>query len=69
MKMNVHASWSAVYALSEISARNRGTPVDIPDFTRGAWKTAKPVAIGDVDLEKMGFDTSKLQKDDKQLSV
>ena len=44
-------------------------PVELPDFTRGAWKTAKPVAIGDVDLEKMGFDTSKLQKDDKQLSV
>ena len=44
-------------------------PVELPDFTRGAWKTAKPVVIGDVDLGKMGFDTSKLQKDDKQLSV
>ena len=32
------ASWCAVCELSERSARNRSTPVDFPDFTRGAWR-------------------------------
>ena len=63
------AAWSSIVPCSAESDRAGGMPVELPDFTRGAWKTAKPVAIGDVDLEKMGFDTSKLRKDDKQLSV
>jgi len=29
--------------------------VDFPDFTRGAWKMAKPVAIDSIDLAKMGL--------------
>ena len=62
------ASWSAVYALSEVSAQNRGTPVDIPDFTRGAWKTAKPFDIGGVDLGKMG-PIEGVVGDKKQMSV
>jgi len=28
--------------------------VELPDFTRGGWKSAKPVKIGAVDLDKMG---------------
>ncbi|MDR0547577.1 MAG: Gfo/Idh/MocA family oxidoreductase [Dysgonamonadaceae bacterium] len=31
------AEWSCLVELSEISARNNGAPVEIPDFTRGAW--------------------------------
>ena len=50
-------------------AMEAGKHVEIPDFTRGAWKLAKPAEIGDVDLIKMGFDPSLLKKDDKQLSV
>ena len=42
------ASWCAVNELSERSARNRSASVDIPDFTRGAWKTAKPFDIVDI---------------------
>jgi hypothetical protein len=42
---------------------------EIPDFTRGAWKNAKPIVIGDIDLKKMGFDPDKVKKDNKQLSV
>ena len=63
------ASWSSVVPSSSESDRNGGVPVGIPDFTRGAWRTAKPVSIGDVDLEKMGFDLKTVKKDDKQLSV
>ena len=32
----------------------RSAPTDIPDFTRGAWKTLKPLGIHSVDLRKMG---------------
>jgi len=41
MDTNVYdlAAWSSIVELSEKSVRNRSLPVDIPDFTRGAWKT------------------------------
>ncbi len=39
------AAWSAVSELSEISVANKSKPVDFPDFTRGAWKTRKPLGI------------------------
>lgn len=31
------AEWSCLVELTEISAENDGAPVEIPDFTRGAW--------------------------------
>ena len=31
--------------LTERSATHRGDSVDVPDFTRGGWKTAKPLGI------------------------
>ncbi|MEQ1821746.1 MAG: Gfo/Idh/MocA family oxidoreductase [Fimbriimonadaceae bacterium] len=37
------ASWSVISPLSEWSVANRGQSIDIPDFTRGAWKTRGPV--------------------------
>ncbi len=36
------AAWSAISPLSEESIANGSKPVDIPDFTRGKWKTRKP---------------------------
>ena len=39
------ALWSAIAPLSEISVANRSNSVDVPDFTRGAWKTNEPVDI------------------------
>ena len=47
------ASWSTINELSERSVLNRSSSVDIPDFTRGGWKTARPLGIVDVDLTKM----------------
>jgi len=41
------AAWSAVTELSETSVANRSRPVDFPDFTRGAWKTNKPIFVSD----------------------
>lgn len=39
------AAWSCIVELSDRSARNRSCPVDIPDFTRGKWRTRDPVPI------------------------
>jgi predicted dehydrogenase len=39
------AAVSSVVELSEISVAKQGRPVDVPDFTRGGWKTAKPLEI------------------------
>ena len=35
------ATWSAIVELTGRSAENRSRAVDVPDFTRGAWQTAK----------------------------
>ena len=37
------AAWSAISPLSEQSIAKGSTPIAIPDFTRGKWKTRKPV--------------------------
>ncbi|MCX7799057.1 MAG: Gfo/Idh/MocA family oxidoreductase [Fimbriimonadales bacterium] len=39
------AAWSAIGPLSERSVANRGKTVDIPDFTRGAWRHRKPLKL------------------------
>lgn len=39
------ALWSAISPLSEASVANRSNSVEVPDFTRGAWKTNEPVDI------------------------
>ena len=63
------ASWTSIYQLSEVSVKNRSRTVDIPDFTRGGWRTAKPVDIGGIDLARMGLESGAVQKDKTQLSV
>lgn len=49
------ASWSCLCEITEKSQARRGAPVEIPDFTRGAWKTMKPLGIVTIDLSKMDF--------------
>ncbi|CAH9051265.1 Glycosyl hydrolase family 109 protein 1 [Pseudoalteromonas holothuriae] len=39
------AAWSVISPLSAHSVANRSAVVDIPDFTRGAWQFAKPLAV------------------------
>jgi hypothetical protein len=45
------ALWSSIAPLSEWSVANRSTSTDVPDFTRGLWKTNTPV---DILMEKGG---------------
>lgn len=37
------AEWSSIIELSQVSVANQGMPVQIPDFTRGAWDVLKTV--------------------------
>ena len=39
------AAWSAILPLSAASLRAGGAPQEFPDFTRGNWKTTKPLRI------------------------
>ena len=57
LDMNVYdlASWCCLCELTEKSADSRGRSMDIPDFTRGAWKTAPKLGLVDVDLAKLNF--------------
>lgn len=39
------AAWSCLYPLTQRSVAKKSRTVDIPDFTRGAWTTNKPVDL------------------------
>ena len=39
------AAWMSITALSEQSIKEGGVMVDVPDFTRGAWKERKPMDV------------------------
>jgi len=63
------ASWSSIVPCSAESDRRGGEPVELPDFTRGGWRTAKPVEIGSVDLNKMGYDAGGEGRDESRQEV
>lgn len=39
-------TWMSIGVLSEMSIKNGGAPVDIPDFTRGKYKDREPAVLG-----------------------
>jgi len=39
------AAWSSIIPLTDKSVRSKSKTMEIPDFTRGAWKTNKPVDL------------------------
>jgi len=41
-------TWSSLVELTERSALKDGASVEVPDFTRGAWKTAQPLGLVEV---------------------
>jgi predicted dehydrogenase len=51
------ATWSAVAPLSEQSVASRSKSIDVPDFTRGSYKTNKPI---DISLKAGGTTKVKL---------
>ena len=61
------AAWCSMCELTERSVRSRSDSVDCIDFTRGAWRTAKPLGIVDVDMSKLDF--KGIERDKNALSV
>ena len=55
------AAWSAMVELTERSVDRASRPVDCPDFTRGAWRTAEPFRVKSIDLARLpdGFGGAK----------
>ena len=49
------AAWSSMVELTRRSVDNRSAAVDVPDFTRGAWKNAAPFAPETFDPAKLGL--------------
>ena len=47
------ATLASIMELSDRSARANGKALEIPDFTRGAWKAAAPRPIEEIDVEKV----------------
>ena len=62
-------SWCCISELTERSVRNRSATMDVPDFTKGGWRTAKPHGIVDIDLAKMDFDASRVKRDSAQINI
>lgn len=61
------AAMSCLCELTEKSVRNKSRPYDIPDFTRGGWKTAKP--LGSLDIDVSSLDFSNVGKDESAITV
>ena len=51
------ATWSSIIPLSQQSVASKSTSLDVPDFTRGAWKANKPH-----DLTLDGGGTTKVRE-------
>lgn len=54
------AAWSSIFHLSQKSVAAKSKTVDVPDFTRGAWKTNKPH-----DMTLSGGGTTTVRKIEK----
>lgn len=63
------ASWSCIFPLSEKSLSKRSNSVDIPDFTRGSWKTNAPVELTLKGGGTTGVIGVEKKSDSKQLNV
>lgn len=60
------ASWSSVVHLSNHSVKKRSKTLDIPDFTRGNWKTNQPV---DLSLRGGGTTTVRPKSDNTNVQI
>ena len=58
------AAWSCLMPLSERSVNKKSRTIDIPDFTRGAWQSYKPV-----DLTLNGGGTTGVRKQKPSLQM
>ena len=59
------AAWSAMVELTERSVDSGSRPVDCPDFTRGAWRTAKPFTVETIELSKLPGNFAGVKKNEQ----
>ena len=59
------AAWSAMVELTERSVDSGSRPVDCPDFTRGAWRTAKPFTVDSIDLSRLHGEFISIKRDEQ----
>jgi hypothetical protein len=71
MDMDVYdlASWSCICELSERSVRGRSKSLDVPDFTRGGWKSAHPLGIVSMDVSRFDFESRRICGKTAQMDV
>ena len=63
------AATACLCDLTERSSVRRGKTYDIPDFTRGAWKTNAPLGVVDIDLDRMGIKPVNVSAAEGQITV
>lgn len=58
MPQNVYdlATWSSIVDLTRMSVQSGSSPVEIPDFTCGAWSKLVPQPLKDIAMADVGFD-------------
>jgi hypothetical protein len=61
------AASSCLCELTEKSVRSRSKAMDVPDFTRGGWRTAKSQGVLECDMSKLNF--GRAAKDEAALNV
>ncbi len=59
------AAWSAMVELTRKSVESGSRPVDCPDFTRGAWRTAKGFKINAIDISKFPDGFGGVKRDEQ----
>ena len=60
------ATYSSIVELSERSINSRSAAIEVPDYTRGGWKTAKPFAVDEIDMDKFDFKNGVVRDKDAQ---
>ena len=60
------ATYSSIVELSERSVNARSSAIDFPDYTRGGWKTAKPFAVDEIDMDRFDFSKGVTKDKDAQ---
>ena len=46
------AAWMSITYLTEQSMKNNGQPIEVPDFTRGKYKTREPKDVVELPVIK-----------------
>ena len=63
------AAWCSVCELSERSCDGGSAPQQIPDFTRGAWKTTPPAPLATFKPGVLDLGPARYRRNTEQMSI